>query len=163
MGSEIDQSQWRGCTIDSMNIAAGLSGLNAAVTMTRALRDGLKSGSVKPDEIAGRIGEIYDYIIDSKSALADAQEEIRHLKAQLDSLNRDAGVFLEGGVNWEKRPDERYDGPLCPVCWGLNHKRLPMEMNERRNHPDYVVYDCAHHTPFVDRRVPKSILDRYIK
>jgi hypothetical protein len=34
-----------------------------------------------------------------------------------------------------------------------------MERNERRNHPDYFVYDCAHHTPFVDRRVPKIILE----
>ena len=146
-----------------MTIAAELSGLKAAADMTKMLRDGLKAGSIKPDEIAGRIGEIYDYIIDFRVALNDAQEEIRSLKQQLDSMNRDALVLLDGAVYWEKRTDGVYDGPLCPVCWGLNRKRLPMEKNEHRNHPEYVVYDCAHHTPFVDRRVPKSILEKYIK
>jgi hypothetical protein len=63
-----------------MTIAAGLSGLKAAADMIKMLRDGLKAGSIKPDEIAGRIGEIYDYIIDSRVALNDAQEEIRSLK-----------------------------------------------------------------------------------
>ena len=78
-----------------MTIAAGLSGLKAAADMTKMLRDGLKAGSIKPDEIAGRIGEIYDYIIDSRVALNDAQEEIRSLKQQLDSMNRDALVLLD--------------------------------------------------------------------
>jgi len=69
-----------------MNILAGMSGLKAAADMTRALRDGLEAGSIKQDEIAGRIGEIYDYIIDSKDALVDAKEEIENLKAQVASL-----------------------------------------------------------------------------
>src|SRR5258708_5686714 len=129
-----------------MNIAAGLSGLNAAVTMTKALRDLAKAGELKPEEIPFRIGEIYDYIVDSKDALVDAKDEISKLKTELDILKRDRDVFLEGGVNWETRADDRYDGPLCPSCWGLNNKRHPLIKNESRLHPDYVVYECLHHT-----------------
>ena len=84
-----------------VNLLAGLSGLNAAVTMTRTLRDGLKAGSIKPEEIAGRIGEIYDYICDSKDALVDAKDEISKLSADLDVLKtsfaeRTAMVFRNG-------------------------------------------------------------------
>ena len=146
-----------------MNIATGLSGLNAAVSMTKALRDGLRAGSIRPDEVAGRIGEIYDYIIDSKVALVDAQAELHKLKVELDSIKKDREVFLEGGVDWEKRPDGNYDGPLCPSCWGLSNKRLPMIKNDTRNNPDYVVYECSHHGAFVALKVPKAVLQKYIK
>src|SRR5260370_32586616 len=115
-----------------MNISAGLSGLKAAAEMTKMLRDGLKAGSIKPDEIAGRIGEIYDYILDSKVALVDAHEEIAALKEKIRSFNTDALVFLDSEVYWEKRSDNKYDGPLCPVCWGIDHKRLPMVKDEMR-------------------------------
>ncbi len=64
-----------------MNIVAGLGGIKAAAEMTKALRDGIKAGQIKADEIAGRIGEIYDYIIDSKAALIEAQSEIKALGA----------------------------------------------------------------------------------
>lgn len=43
-----------------MDIVAGLSGLRAAAEMIKMLREKLKAGDIKPDEIAGRIGEIYD-------------------------------------------------------------------------------------------------------
>ena len=59
-----------------MSIAVGLSGIKTTADLVKGFRDGLKAGTVQPDEIAGRIGEIYDYIIDSKEALADAKGEI---------------------------------------------------------------------------------------
>jgi hypothetical protein len=40
----------------NMNILVGMSGLKAAADLTKALRDGIKAGLIKPDEIAGRIG-----------------------------------------------------------------------------------------------------------
>jgi hypothetical protein len=85
-----------------MDIASGLAALKTASDLTRFLRDAVKSGGIKDDELSGRIGEIYDYIIDSKAALIDASEEIHNLRSQLLSLNKDANVFLDGGVNWEK-------------------------------------------------------------
>ncbi len=47
------------------------------------MRDAAKAGSLKPDEFAGRVGDIYDYIVDSKYALIEAKDEIQELKAQL--------------------------------------------------------------------------------
>ena len=69
--------------------------MRAAADLTKALRDGIKEGSVKSDEIAGRIGEIYDYIIDSKAALVDAKEENEALKTELKTL-KDPQVLATG-------------------------------------------------------------------
>jgi hypothetical protein len=121
-----------------MNIAAGLSGLNAAVTMTKALRDGLKSGQIKPDEIAGRIGEIYDYIIDSKVALVDAQSEVMDLQREVQALKQELetkrSLNVEDGVYWQihqvagegpgGEPEHygHWDGPFCPTCFDADAK-----------------------------------------
>ena len=56
-----------------MSILSGMTGLKAAADLTRMLRDGLKTGQVRGDDIAGRIGEIYDYIVDSKDDLERGQ------------------------------------------------------------------------------------------
>lgn len=63
--------------------------------LTKSLRGGLKTGQIKPDEIAGRIGEIYDYIIDSKAALVEAQEESLQLTDQIRKL-QDATELADG-------------------------------------------------------------------
>lgn len=69
-----------------MEIASGLSALKTAADLARALRDAAKVGSIKSDELAGRIAEVYDYISDSKQALLGAQETISHLRAENESL-----------------------------------------------------------------------------
>jgi hypothetical protein len=111
-----------------MNIITGLSGLKSAAEMTKALRDGIKSGQIKADEIAGRIGEIYDYIIDSKAALVDTQEEVQALRAQIQSFNdekefRDSLTFDPVGIYRRKAPagnDELY----CSACLDEHNKRV---------------------------------------
>jgi len=48
-----------------------------------------KAGGLESGEIAGRIGEIYDYIVDSKAALIDAQETVLQKNAEiLDLMSR---------------------------------------------------------------------------
>jgi len=69
-----------------MGIASGLAGLKAAAELTKTLREAAKSGSLKPDEFAGRVGEIYDYIVDSKDALIEAKDEIQDLKNRLQAV-----------------------------------------------------------------------------
>lgn len=108
-------------------IAAGLSGLKAAAEMTKAIRDGLRAGSIKSDEIPSRIGEIYDYIVDSKAALVDAQDEILTLKKTIESFNddkafRDSLTFNLRGY-YERNGTagiERY----CSACLDKNRDRV---------------------------------------
>jgi hypothetical protein len=69
-----------------MELARGLSAIKTAADLTRSIRDAAKAGSLKPDEFAGRVAEVYDYIIDSKEALLDAQEQMSKLRADIAKL-----------------------------------------------------------------------------
>jgi hypothetical protein len=110
------------CLVKSvrMSITAGLSSIKTAAEMLKMLRDGLKEGRIQPDEIAGRIGEMYDYIIDSKAALLEVQEELDQLKAEVKELKdkRSLGASLDfdGRVYWIAKGD-KWEGPFCPICW----------------------------------------------
>jgi len=95
-----------------MEIASGLSALKSAADLTRLLRDAAKADSLKQDEFAGRIAEVYDYIGDSKEALS-VQEKISELRAENERLR--AYVFHHS-VSWRKLPDGSEDGPFCPTC-----------------------------------------------
>jgi hypothetical protein len=106
-----------------MSILSGMTGLKAAADLTRALRDGLKSGQIRGDDISGRIGEIYDYIVDSKDALVEAKDEIHELKEKVTYLGsrldqRDAMKFVNGAY-WTKT-----DGPFCQICWESETKAI---------------------------------------
>jgi hypothetical protein len=96
-----------------MEIASGLSALKAAADLARTLRDAAKAGSLKPDEFAGRIAEVYDYIGDSKEAVLNAQESLSQLRAENERLK--AYVFHHS-VNWRTLPNGTEDGPFCPSC-----------------------------------------------
>lgn len=104
-----------------MDIMAGLGALKAATDLTRSLRDRAKSGEVKPDEIAGRIGEIYDYIVDSKDSLVDAKDTIAALREEnrrlKEKLHQKASVSYHEGAIWQKLESGAEDGPFCPSCW----------------------------------------------
>jgi hypothetical protein len=132
-----------------MDILTGMSGLKTGIELLRSLREALKSGQMKPDEVAGRIGEIYDYIVDSKDALVDAKDEIQTLrdeirqqKEQVRELERKIAeehtfVFLHGAywVQFTKPTHHtaeegipvcsmHYEGPYCPTCKDADSKSV---------------------------------------
>ncbi len=108
-----------------MSILGGLSALAAAADLTKTMRDAAKSGAIKPDEFAGRVGEIYDYIIDSKAALVDAQEEMLRLQAEIRAFNDDrdfkAGLEFDS-KGYYKRKGSGRDEFYCSACLDLDNK-----------------------------------------
>ncbi len=115
-----------------MDFLAGLGAIAAAADLTKNMRDAAKAGTLKPNEFAGRVGEIYDYIIDSKAALVDAQEEILRLQARIRSFDddkefKDSLQFHPLGYYWRKTPsgDEFY----CSACLDFNAKRTRLRGN----------------------------------
>jgi hypothetical protein len=117
-----------------MNIAAGIAALKAAGDLTKSLRDAAKAGELKPDEFAGRVGEIYDYIIDSRAAVVDAQDEIGTLRKKLAALNDEkefqeslkfdaAGIYRRQGRDGE----ELY----CSACLDENRQRIRLTAGTR--------------------------------
>ena len=133
-----------------MNIAAGLSALNAATNFTRSLRDELKSGTIKGDEIIGRIGEICDHIVDSKEALIEAGNEIQALKDQLRVFNDrkqiDNELYHDGRVYWRTHENKR-TGPYCPFCWDKDKRLVTLTLIHEGNFAGYDGvhrrYDCS--------------------
>jgi len=93
-------------------IAAGFASLRTAAELTRLTRDALKSGA-DPADLAGRIAEIYDYIIDSKQALLAAQEELTRTMAEIERLR---SFRFHHSVSWRIISDGSEDGPFCPIC-----------------------------------------------
>ena len=117
-----------------MTITAGLSAVDAAKTLLESLRERLKSGQIKGDEIAGRIGEVYDFINDSKRALNDADDENQRLKRELSVLREDRGFresleFKAAGFYARidsKGTEERY----CAACLDEDQRRVRLTANQ---------------------------------
>jgi hypothetical protein len=107
-----------------IDVAAGLSALKAAAQLAKALREAAKSGTVAPDEFAGRVAEIYDYVIDSKEAVVAAQERLAQVEAENERLRT---YRFHHSVYWRVMPDGSEDGPFCPICVaGRTDMRLMM-------------------------------------
>lgn len=138
-----------------MGIVSGLAGLKAAAELTKTLREAAKSGSLKPDEFAGRVGEIYDYIVDSKDALVEAKDQVQDLKNRLNTIEGRSQIADElahdGYVYWRNHSDGRRSGPYCVFCWKdgslvpLTH--IPGCLNVYDNPSKR--YDCVAHGQFL--------------
>ena len=107
-----------------MDIASGLSALKTSTDLLRSLRDRLKSGEVNGAEVIGRIGEIYDYIVESKDALVDAKDEIYALKEKLRSAEKHYDYRFN--AVWRKKNDGGFIGPFCPICHAEG-KEMPLK------------------------------------
>lgn len=146
----IGTSRLAATTIEHMSltilteIGTGLSGLKTATELLRALRDGIKAGHLKADELSSRIGEIYDNIIDSKSALTDAKEEISRLQNELTKLTNIRDDFeLRDNVFWRKGTRDAY----CPLCLGADQKAVPLYHNG-------IAWHCGIHDKYFNPRSP---------
>jgi hypothetical protein len=143
-----------------MDILAGMSGLKTGIDLLRSLRDALKSGHLAPDEVAGRIAEIYDFIVDSKDALVDAKDEIQALKDKIRSLEDTADLhkrvrFHDQAV-WKAGDKDFEEGPFCPVCWSLNSKLVRPTIWDSRAE-DSIAFMCQVHDKHVGFSVPRRV------
>jgi hypothetical protein len=146
-----------------MDIATGLSALNAATKLLGSLMDQLSSNDVKREEVLGRITEIYGHIVESNDAFVGAKNEISELKEKLRALTLYEQRF---NVIWRRGDDGEYVGPFCPVC-RADGKETPLRHAPGYpNGGDYFFMACnvfhqdaraADFTP-VTYRVPKSEL-----
>jgi hypothetical protein len=153
-----------------MNIVTGAAALKTAVDLTRALRDAAKAGTIKPEEFAGRVGEIYDYIIDSKDALYEAKDEINGLKDQLRAIRQTAeeerrfqflhGVYwrtsdvlsLKNDENGNRITETFWDGPFCPICKDVDLKAVRLKDTGGYQNSTDRAWECEVHK--TDYRAP---------
>jgi hypothetical protein len=157
-----------------MDVSTGLSALSTAVGLTRALRDAIKGGQIKGDEIAGRVGEIYDYIVDSKDALLDAKDQIQTAKEEMivlaAELERHKIYVLRHSVHWKRLPDETDEGPFCPICFAHGTMMPLAAIGKAADDPGTIIFRCpTNHVPpgqgrQFSYRISKDLVkpDRYV-
>jgi hypothetical protein len=87
-----------------MEIISGLAAVKTATDLARAWRDAVKAGSIPPDQLTGRIAEVYDYILDSKESVLAAHELVLSLTAENQRLkNCIFSPFGELANPWRRR------------------------------------------------------------
>jgi hypothetical protein len=136
-----------------MDPLTGLATLKTASELATGLRDALKSRDVKLDEVAARLIEIQDLIVDGRGALIEAQEQLIGKSEELADLRRQVVEFQAAirekealkylhGAYWrtfevdkgETDPDGnsyveiRYDGPFCPTCNDADGKAVRLRL-----------------------------------
>ena len=106
-----------------MDFATGMSAVKTAYGLFSELRKELSNNpEMKPDLILARLGEVQNLLLDSRTALADVDEENRKLKRQIEELteklNKKGKIKPGSGVYWLEREDGTLeDTPLCPICY----------------------------------------------
>jgi hypothetical protein len=115
-----------------LDMATGLAAAKTSVELLRTLREVLKKDVVDPHEVSNRLMELQGLLLDARTSLADAFEEINSLRSQVSELMRMAeiGKELEAshGVYF------RAGYPYCPVCWDVDRKpvRLSGPLRQER-------------------------------
>ena len=101
---------------------------------------------VNPGDVQSRLVELQSLMLDAQRALADAQDEIWNLRAQLaakealEQIETDL-EFATDGCFWVRKSEkETALIPYCPVCWGKEKQLVVMG---RQRYPG--VYKCSVH------------------
>jgi hypothetical protein len=109
-------------------IATALGGLKTATDLATGMRKALAAHELKLEEVPGKIMELQGFIMDSRTALGDAEDELRAKNKQIHQLEMDNAELrmqltkkAQGHVHhnaaWKIRPDGTDEGPYCPNCW----------------------------------------------
>src|SRR3989442_8137862 len=107
-----------------IDIAAGLALAKNGLDIIKAVREAAKQKKLTDEEFLDYLATLQDKLVDVKTALADADEENRKLKRQLD--DREAQRALKADMEFQQdggfyvRKSERDAGnpvAYCPVCW----------------------------------------------
>jgi hypothetical protein len=102
------------------SLVTGLSATKTGFDLIRSLRESLGRPDVNPGDIQARLVELQSLMLDAQRALADADEENRELRRQLDDRSRieefGKQFQFEEGVYWHR------EYPYCPNCWDTDLK-----------------------------------------
>lgn len=135
-----------------MDIATGLGIAKTSVDLIKGIREALKKKTLSNEEILAYFADLQDRIVDLKTALADADDETRTLKRELEEQKRatDFGGQLKpmDGVYWHD------DYAYCPACWDADRKPVrlggPVNVIDRGQ---FKAWTCPIHK--VEYRTPK--------
>lgn len=116
-----------------VSVIGGLTAIKTGLDLLKSINELVKQKKLDPTEIGNRLIALHGYLLDSREALGDAQQEIQKLHEQITSLQRDKDMeadlehVQDGG--FYVRKSELSTGqyiPYCPLCWGQQRKLIPL-------------------------------------
>lgn len=140
-----------------VDIVSAIALTKNAFDIVKGVREALKQKKLTPDEMRDYLDTIQDKLVDVKTALADADEENRALRRQIDELKRMADFgkdfqFMEG-VYWCQNV------PYCPICWDIDRKtvRLSGPTGKSTGFSDVHGWECCFHKTLFGISKEKSV------
>jgi hypothetical protein len=126
-----------------IEIAAGLVLAKNAIDIVKAVREAIRQKrKLTDEEMKDYLETLQDKLVDVKTALADADDENRQLKNELQEAKRMADFGAEfstgEGLYW------RDNFPYCPSCWDIERK--PMRLGGPVHDPHVgEIWQCPVH------------------
>jgi len=146
-----------------MNFAAGLSATKTGFDLIKSARELLTRPDVNPAEVQSRLLELQALMLEAQRAIADAEEENRGLRRDIEQLKEQASVvasleFAET-VYWRRDAEGKLEGPYCPTCWDDKRKLIRLKHTEGRFgvSGDQRRYDCILHGTI--HLIPERVFD----
>ena len=122
-----------------MDIVSGVAAFKSGFEVAKSIGELVKQEHIDANEIASRLLLLKSLMLDSQSALNDAQEEQRRLKEELAAGNWikeiEADLEMVPDGQFYVRKSEKAKGqciPYCPACWGDAHKLVPLNAQGNR-------------------------------
>jgi len=117
--------------MDITNIPAVLSGLKAAIDITKMLKD--SNLSLEKAEIKLKFAELTEILADTKMHLAEIQELISDKDKKIKELEEN--LEIKGKLKWEQPvyylvDGNAKDGPYCPQCYDKEKKLIRLQQHE---------------------------------
>jgi hypothetical protein len=116
-----------------MAITEALAAGKALVEASKLARDLINNPDVDPHRVRASVQEMMIHLTNAQTGLAEAQQEIMTLRAQLDDREAiraldDDLEFVQDGSFWVRKSEEAAGKPIfyCPACWGDNKKLVPL-------------------------------------
>ena len=86
------------------------------------MRDGIKSKQMKLDDVPGQISEAYSHLIEAKTVLTEAKDEISGLQAELAKLKDFVENYeLRDNVYWRKGTQSMVHIAHC--VWAISKRQ----------------------------------------
>lgn len=127
-----------------MDIVAGLSIAKSALDIVKAVREALKQKKLTSEQILEQLVALQDRLVDVNTALADADDENRRLKREIEDLKAQLQRRQFLRENYEFRDNMVWnrgarEGPYCPVCFEADDKLVHLQdLGDQ-------CYDCTIH------------------
>ena len=134
-----------------MPIAEGIAATKGAFEVGKIALDLLRHPSIDVAAVQGRLLELQGLILSAQSALGDAEDENRKLRASIEQLSEKletaASITPAKNAYWTRHKNGKLDGPFCTVCWDDGRKLVRMHHIQDRNSTagPLRVYTCHLH------------------